>query len=112
MLFRHQLINQPRLEYLMILKKKNMLKFNKQNTFDDYFLQVIKLIKKKNIIIFIMKLKKLQKLKNKSPKILSDYLDEYKSHRNKILKLVDRVFKSKFDFINEVKNFEKNSQDL
>ena len=57
-----------------------------------------------------MKLKKLQKLKNKSPKIFVwTYLDEYKSHRNKILKLVDRVFKSgNLILSNEVKNFEKN----
>ncbi len=57
-----------------------------------------------------MKLKKLQKLRNKSPKIFVwTYLDEYKSHRNKILKLVDRVFKSgNLILSNEVKNFEKN----
>ena len=42
-----------------------------------------------------MKLKKIAKKKTNLLRFfVLTYLDEYKSHRNKILKLVDRVFKS------------------
>ena len=57
-----------------------------------------------------MKLKKLQKLENKFPDIFVwTYLDEYKKHRQKILKLVDNVFKSGNLILgNKVKQFENN----
>jgi aminotransferase EvaB len=55
-----------------------------------------------------MKLKKLQKSKKKSPKIyVWSYLEGYKKHRTKILKLVDNVFKSgNLILSDEVKKFE------
>ena len=51
-----------------------------------------------------------KQLKNKSAKIsVWSYLEEYKIHRSKILKLVDKVFKSgNLILSSEVKNFEKN----
>ena len=51
-----------------------------------------------------------KQLKNKSAKIFVwSYLEEYKIHRRKILKLTDKVFKSgNLVLSNEVKNFENN----
>ena len=44
-------------------KKEYKLKFNKQNTFDDYFLQVIKLIKNKKYNYFYNEIEKIAKIK-------------------------------------------------
>jgi len=58
----------------------------------------------------MIKLKKMQKSKKKSPNIFVwSYLEGYKTNKEKILKLVDKVFKSgQLILSNEVKNFENN----
>ncbi len=56
------------------------------------------------------KSKKLQKLKNRSPKIFVwRYVEGYKKNREKILSLVDKVFRSgQLILSKEVNNFENN----